>query len=336
MKVDLVGASKETQHSLCMVEVETDSGVIGHGFTAITEEEVIVAIVRDIAAPAIIGEDPMAHERVWDRLYWTLCPRGQTGYASHAIAAIDIALWDIKGKVLGQPIWRLLGGARDRVPVYATFGFSMFDRSQLVDAAKLWVSQGHRRLKMVVGHEALRRRDARTLREVVLEDYARVAAVRDAVGKDIELFIDANCSLDRYHAVMLARMCEPLNISFFEEPITQNDVLQMAEMRRQTTVPLAAGQNEGLSSAFGTCCCIRRSMFSSPMSPSAAGIRSARRLPAWPRHSMCRSPTAGPGPITTCISMRAWQTAHWSNTTTSRFRLAAASIRTSPCLKTVG
>ena len=87
------------------------------------EEDVIAQIVNGVAGPAILGDDPLNHERVWDKLYWTLMPRGQTGYAAHALAAIDIALWDIKGKALGQPVWRLLGGARDRAPVYATFGF---------------------------------------------------------------------------------------------------------------------------------------------------------------------------------------------------------------------
>ena len=175
-------------------------------------------------------------------------PRGQTGYAAHALAAIDVALWDIKGKALGQPVWRLLGGARSRVPVYATFGFGFFDREQLAAAAKLWVSQGFRRLKMTVGNEALRHRDARPLAEVIREDAARVQAVREAVGPDVDLFIDANCNLDLYHAKKLAEMVKP--IAFFEEPLTQNDALQMAELRRTTGVPLACGQNEGLLFRF--------------------------------------------------------------------------------------
>ena len=249
--VDLLGVNKTTGLSVCLAEVETDTGLVGHGFTAITEEEVIAEIVNAVAGPAIVGQDPLAHERIWDMLYWLLSPRGQTGYASHAIAAIDLALWDIKGKALGQPVWRLLGGARNRVPIYATFGFSVFDREQLAAAAKLWVSQGHKRLKMVVGHEALKRRDTpRPLSDVIREDAARVRAVREAVGPDIELYIDANCSLDQYHAVKLARMIEPYGIAFFEEPITQNDVRLMADMRRQTSIPLAAGQNEGLAFRF--------------------------------------------------------------------------------------
>jgi L-rhamnonate dehydratase len=248
LHVKLVGADRKTSLAACFIEVETDDGIIGHGFTSITEEDVVAQIVNGVAGPAIIGDDPLAHERVWDKLYWTLMPRGQTGYAAHALAAVDVALWDIKGKALGQPMWRLLGGARSRVPVYATFGFGFFDREQLAAAAKLWVSQGFRRLKMTVGNEALRHRDARPLAEVIREDAARVHAVREAVGPDVELFIDANCNLDLYHAKQLAAMVKP--ISFFEEPLTQNDALQMAELRRTTGVALACGQNEGLLFRF--------------------------------------------------------------------------------------
>ena len=248
LHIKLVGADRKTSLAACFVEVETDGGIVGHGFTSITEEDVIAQIVNGVAGPAIIGDDPLSHERVWDKLYWTLMPRGQTGYAAHALAAIDVALWDIKGKALSQPVWRLLGGARSRVPVYATFGFGFFDREQLAAAAKLWVSQGFRRLKMTVGNEALRHRDTRPLADVIREDAARVCAVRDAVGPDIDLFIDANCNLDLYHAKKLAEMVKP--IAFFEEPLTQNDALQMAELRRATGVALACGQNEGLLFRF--------------------------------------------------------------------------------------
>ena len=86
--------------------------------------------------------------------------------------------------------------------------------------------------------------------EVIREDAARVRAVREAVGPDVELYIDANCSLDLYHAMRLAEMVTPYGISFFEEPITQNDALQMAQLRRATGMPLACGQNEGLIFRF--------------------------------------------------------------------------------------
>ena len=86
--------------------------------------------------------------------------------------------------------------------------------------------------------------------DVIREDAARVRAVRDAVGPDIELFIDGNCNLDLYHATKLVEMVKPAGISFFEEPLTQNDVAGMAQLRRSTGVALACGQNEGLSFRF--------------------------------------------------------------------------------------
>ena len=250
MHVTLAGADRKTSLACVHDEVETTQGITGHGFTAITEEDVIAQIVNGVAGPAIIGDDAMAHEAIWEKLYLKTMPRGQTGYAAHALAAIDLALWDIKGKALGQPVWRLLGGARARVPVYATFGFGFFDRAQLAGAAKLWVAQGFTRLKMTVGNEALRRRDQRALADVIKEDAARVRAVREAVGPDIELFIDANCNLDLYHATHLAEMIKPYGISFFEEPLSQNDVHQMAELRRTSGMALACGQNEGLLFRF--------------------------------------------------------------------------------------
>src|SRR5882757_2883916 len=250
LPIRLPGIERDASLECCFVEVETDAGIIGHGLGAITRETVIAEIVNRVIAPAIVGDDPLAHERIWDKLYWTLTPRGQTGFGAQALSAVDVALWDIKGKALGQPVWRLLGGARARGPLYATFGFNFFSREELAAAAKLWVSQGYRRLKMVVGHEALRRRDQRPLAEVIREDAARVEAVRDAVGPDIALYIDANCSLDLHHAALLAEMVKPCRISFFEEPITQNDALQMRELRRRTGMPLACGQNEGLIFRF--------------------------------------------------------------------------------------
>jgi L-rhamnonate dehydratase len=95
LNIKLVGAARPAAMSGCLVEIETDDGLVGHGFTAITEETVIAAIIEQVAGPAIIGDDPLAHERIWDKLYWTMLPRGQTGYGAHALAAVDVALWDL-------------------------------------------------------------------------------------------------------------------------------------------------------------------------------------------------------------------------------------------------
>lgn len=251
VSVSISGRTKTTSLSVCLVDIETDTGLTGTGMTAITEEEVIGSIVNNIAAHHLIGLDPMRHEQLLDKLYWLLTPRGQSGYASHAMAAIDLALWDLKGKALGQPCWRLLGGARSQVPVYATFGFAFFDREELAEAAKSWVARGFKRLKMTVGHHGLQRRDEpRPLDDVIAEDVQRIRAVREAVGPDVQIYIDANCSLDYFHALALAQRIEPYGISFFEEPVSHNDIPNLAQLRSKTSIPLAAGQNEGLASRF--------------------------------------------------------------------------------------
>jgi L-alanine-DL-glutamate epimerase-like enolase superfamily enzyme len=249
--LDAAGIEKKISLSVCLVSVETDEGLVGHGFTAITEEEIISSIVDQVASHALVGEDPLAHEKIWEKLYWLLSPRGQTGYASHAIAAIDIALWDLKGKFLKQPLWSLLGGARSKVPVYTTFGIGAYSRDELAAAAKWWHGRGHKRLKMVVGHQGLQRRDEpRLLEEVIAEDARRVRAVRDAVGMEADLHVDANCSLDGFHAARLARSLEEFELSFFEEPVKENDIFVLKDLKSKTGIPLAAGQNEGLAWRF--------------------------------------------------------------------------------------
>jgi L-alanine-DL-glutamate epimerase-like enolase superfamily enzyme len=299
--LDAAGIEKQTSLSVCLVEVETDQGLVGHGFTAITEEEVISAIINEVVAGNLKDEDPLAHEKVWEKLYWLLSPRGQTGYASHAIAAIDVALWDLKGKALGKPIFSLLGEARSRVPVYATFGFGAYDRAELAAAAKWWVGRGHKRLKMVVGQHALQRRDEpRLIEDVIAEDARRVRAVREAVGMEVDLHVDANCSLDGFHAAKLARSLEELGPSFFEEPVKENDIPSLLQLRKQTRIPLAAGQNEGLAWRFRDLIASRAVDIIQPnvvigggftQCQRIAGMASAFNLPmanggAWAHHNM--------------------------------------------------
>ncbi|MEW5421096.1 mandelate racemase/muconate lactonizing enzyme family protein [Amorphus sp. 3PC139-8] len=236
----------ETALSCVVVEIRTADGVVGHGYTAITDEEVVAAAVREVAAPNLIGLDALDRERIAERLYWLLTPRGQTGYGSHVVSAVDLALWDILGKATGQPCWRLLGGARNEVPLYVTFGFGSLDRDQLAAAASHLKADGVTRFKMVVGHHALARRGHnRDLREHVLEDIERVRVVREAIGAQAELYIDANCSLDPTWARFLADRLAEFDISFFEEPVRDNDVAHMRGLREQTGLPVAAGQNEG-------------------------------------------------------------------------------------------
>ncbi|MDP2949379.1 MAG: mandelate racemase/muconate lactonizing enzyme family protein [Chloroflexota bacterium] len=223
--------------SVVIVEVETDTGLVGYGATGGMLPWSIVSFINREAAPALVGEDPLLTERVWTLMLKRFNQRALTGVWSFATSAIDIALWDIKGKCFGQPVWRLLGGAQNPVPAYITFGLPHYTREQLAEAAKFWVSQGQDKLKMVVGIVGNSQDPD--------EDFARVRTVREAVGPNVQLMMDANYLMSFHHALRLCKLCEPLNMTWFEEPVYQNDAVLLADLRRQTTIPISAGQNEG-------------------------------------------------------------------------------------------
>lgn len=236
---------REVRRTLVLVELETEDGEVGHGVTSSGLNTAIVRFVNDEVAPYVLGRDPLRSEELAYDAYWTFNSRSLTGVWSSAYSAVDIALWDLKGKMLGQPVWRLLGGHADRVECYATFGLSSYDRDQLAEAARQRVSQGFDKLKMIVAARSHRERGVRSSHRDLVEDAARVGAVRDAVGADVELSMDANCLLDYGQALELARLCEPHGVSWFEEPIHQNDPSLLADLRASHSVRLSAGQNEG-------------------------------------------------------------------------------------------
>ena len=136
---------------LVFCAVETDDGTIGYGISGPIQRHAVRELINREAAPILVGKDPFETERIWHELSVDLNPRSQTGAWSSAVSAIDIALWDIKGKALGMPVWRLLGGAQSRVPAYITFGLPEYDIEQLVEVARSFVAQGEDKLKMVVG-----------------------------------------------------------------------------------------------------------------------------------------------------------------------------------------
>lgn len=232
---------KKLSWALILVRVETDSGITGYGVTGgkIQPSAICAEIVEEIA-PLIIGEDPLSHEHLWHKCFYAFNPRYQTGAFSSALSAVDIALWDIKGKHFGEPVWRLLGGGQPSVPAYITFGLADYSREQIVEAARYWVAQGNDKLKMVVGAD----RDAID----VVEDAERVRLVREAIGDNVELMIDANYKLPFHKALDLCKRVEPYRLYYFEEPVYGNDSRLLADLRRRTSVPIAAGQNEGSKS----------------------------------------------------------------------------------------
>jgi len=218
---------------LVFARVETDAGITGYGLTGPIQRTGTREFITREAGPALIGQNPLETTRCWAELA-RLNPREQTGVWSSATSALDIALWDIKGKAFNQPVWRLLGGHNGKPETYITFGLADFTRDQLVEMARMMVKQGHEKLKMVVGVGAN-----------IPEDAARVKAVREAVGENVELMIDANYMLNYMQALDLCKRVEPYRITWFEEPVSGNDARLLAQLRKQTTIRIAAGQNEG-------------------------------------------------------------------------------------------
>jgi L-rhamnonate dehydratase len=217
------------------VVIETDLGVTGYGLTRGSQRYGVREFINREVAPFLRGKNPLETERIWNQLYKQFNPRAQTGMWSSAVSAIDIALWDIKGKHYKEPVWRLLGGAQNPVPAYVTFGLKDYSKEQLVEVAKQLVAQGVNRLKMVVAVDP----------ENPKVDAERVRAVREAAGDDVELMIDANYLFAFNRALELCKLVEPYRITWFEEPVYQNDAALLADLRRHTCIPIAAGQNEG-------------------------------------------------------------------------------------------
>lgn len=250
--VEAPGISRKTPRKMVLVEIETDSGLIGYGTTGLAPASAVIPLINKVCAPLIEGMDARRITSVWNALYRELAHRGQTGLAYHAMSAIDIALWDIRGKDLGEPIWRLLGGARNKVPCYVTCGLPSFNTDELVAVAKHWVAQGFGGLKIVVGTAARDKLDGfANVTEALREDARRIKAVREAVGEGIEIAIDINCELDSQQALTVTRLCAPYDIAFVEEPIFDNHPGRTAELRRQVSVPVATGQSIGGLARFG-------------------------------------------------------------------------------------
>ncbi|MBV9898388.1 MAG: mandelate racemase/muconate lactonizing enzyme family protein [Chloroflexi bacterium] len=218
-----------------VVRAESEDGAVGHGVAGPQFHGSVIELINRELAPFVAGRDVLLTEGVAHELEQRFNARAMSGVVSCALSGIDIALWDLRGKVLGQPVWRLLGGYSARVPAYLTFGLPEYDLDQLVEAARLAVSRGYSRLKMVVGRSGAG----------LLEDVRRVQGVRQAIGPNVRLMIDANEGLELVDAAALARAVSDLDIAWFEEPVVGNDVALLAELRRRTAVPIAAGQFEG-------------------------------------------------------------------------------------------
>lgn len=240
LRVAIDGLEEKRSRSFVFVQVETDEGLVGFGLTGKVgsgPQHLSVAHCINLeVAPAVLGANPLETDRIWHRLHMGLNPRSLSGVWSSAVSAVDIALWDLKGKALGQPVWRLLGGARNPVRAYITYGYPEYTEAQLVTYAEQLVAEGHDSLKIVVGANG----------DASMEtDIARVRAVRRALGPAVRLMVDANQLFSLAAAVRFAVSVEDCDLSWFEEPVLANDPLLLAELRKRTRIPIAAGQSEG-------------------------------------------------------------------------------------------
>jgi L-alanine-DL-glutamate epimerase-like enolase superfamily enzyme len=207
-------------------------------FTEILTDEGITGYTRGGDNPLfdrlmgfVVGEDPMNVERIWDKLYWNTFDYGRRGAMMLVQSAIDIGLWDIIGKKLGQPVYKLLGGFRDEVPAYATSIDLGWTLEEVVEEKVEQVELGFNAVKMKVG-----RRDWR-------EDIQRVKAVRDAIGGDIDLMVDANNGWSVSNAIRMAHRLERFEVDWLEEPVIAEDYEGYAQVRAATEIPIAGGES---------------------------------------------------------------------------------------------
>ena len=205
-------------------------------------------VIEHELKPYLVGEDPSEIERLWERMHRRAYKHARGGIVIAAMSGIDIALWDVRGKLANMPLWRLLGGYRKRVPAYATGGFYAEGKGlkELVAEMKGYVDAGFRAVKMKVGRNSrielspLRASSERGVAEVSLsEDIERVAAVRKAIGPDVRLAVDANGAWDVATAVKMGRAMEPYDIYWFEEPVWPDDVAGSREVAEKTSIAVA-------------------------------------------------------------------------------------------------
>lgn len=223
-----------------LAEIETDEGLKGFGMTGRFLAHGTAAAIRHNLGPAITGMDPWNVEAIHARMMRIASERGrQSGINLAAVAAVDLACWDLIGKSSGRSVAQLLGGAEPAADVYVTFGFPAYDDDQLVEMAGLLVAQGHKRLKVLVG----------TSRGVAA-DIARMHKVREYIGPDILLAMDANEGIGLDKAVAIAKGVADLDVAWFEDPLQNNDARDLRTLRQRTDIPLSAGQMDGHSSRF--------------------------------------------------------------------------------------
>jgi L-alanine-DL-glutamate epimerase-like enolase superfamily enzyme len=218
---------------ILVTRVATGQGPEGLGFAYFLQGGARAArvLVEEDLAPTLLGEDPLDHERLWQKLYGRVQSVGRRGLVMQAQSALDLALWDLKGKVAGLPLHKLLGGARASAPVYGSDGgWLWMPVEEMVAQAREYLAQGMMGTKLKVGHED------------PLVDLRRVEAVRRALGDDAWIAVDANQSWDHATALRTGREFELLGCAWFEEPMSCEDAAGHARLAAALDIPIALGE----------------------------------------------------------------------------------------------
>lgn len=216
-------------YPLAFCEISTDQGITG--LVPAPSGDLAKAIIEEGLKPYLIGENPLHNERIWSRMYWGMLINGRRGAVVNAIGVVDCAIWDLKGKITGQPVHRLLGGFQDTVNSYGSGINLNLSNSELVAQVRSFVEQGFRMVKIKIGHQDP---------EIDLE---RVRLVREAIGPSVHLSLDVNNAWSVGTAIDLARRFEPFDIYWLEEPILADEIANYARLADRTSIPIAAGEN---------------------------------------------------------------------------------------------
>ncbi len=221
--------------------VRTDQGITGYGESSPMNVRAIASLVNEALKPLVVGQNPLDYDRLWEKMYFHTYKLGVMGAQTEAIAGIDIALWDILGKVTGQSISQLLGGRRrDRVRMYASIGDGAESTpAEMAGRAAKAVAAGHTMVKMRMDWTA-RRTDANPA-----HDWAVLSETRKAIGDRVELGFDANNGFSIPTAIRLGRRAQDeLGLIHYEEPVAQYDYPGIAQVVAALDVAVAAGEQE--------------------------------------------------------------------------------------------
>ncbi len=218
---------------LITVTVTTDDGIEGTGYTYTGGRggASILAMIQHDLQPLIMQRDAGDIESLYQEMLWHIHYVGRGGVAGFAVSAVDIALWDIRGKQRAEPLWKMAGGASDRCKAYCGGIDLNFSNEKLLDSVQGYLNRGFNAVKIKVGQPSL------------ADDVARVAAVRDLIGPDVSFMVDANYSMTVAGAIEAANAFKPYDIVWFEEPIIPDDYAGYAHIGDATGMPLAMGEN---------------------------------------------------------------------------------------------